>query len=187
MASHPLHGVVPGDHTRAHHHGRLHARRPAAPPLAADAAPPVCCTKDAFAAPSHTYEARAERAVTFSVNGESRTADGVDPRTTLASYLRDTLRLTGTKIGCGEGGCGACTVMITATTETVIANACLRPLLSLDGCHVLTTEGLGSADAGFGPVQKALAAFDGSQCGYCSPGFTVAMSPPRPAFFFDDA
>ena len=89
-------------------------------------------------------------------------------------------------MGCGEGGCGACTVHITRTVGgkpvRTMANACLRPVLSLDGAAVVTTEGLmqpGSEGiwqaSTLHPIQQELADCDGSQCGYCSPGMVMAM------------
>ena len=107
---HPLHGVVPGDHTRRHHYGKLNgkARRPRVR-LEAEAAPRVirtCAASEAGAASERERETAGS--VVFSVNGVERRVEGdTDARTSLASYLRETLGLTGTKIGCGEGGCGA--------------------------------------------------------------------------------
>ena len=151
----PLHGVVPGVHTRKHHAPPPHTP---GPPLAPHRAAPVhegCAAERPLASGAGS--------ITFSVNGAAHTVsagEGVDPHTTLAAYLRDTLALTGTKIGCGEGGCGACTVLISRADaagkmQTGLANACLRPLLSLDGSHVVTTEGVGSAKGGFGPVRTS--------------------------------
>jgi aerobic-type carbon monoxide dehydrogenase small subunit (CoxS/CutS family) len=116
----------------------------------------------------------------FSVNGEPcSVGPTVNPRTSLVDYLRDTLKLTGTKIGCGEGGCGACTVTLIRPgprgKETVAANACLTPLCSLDGVAVTTIEGIGSEKKGYHKLQSELAKCDGSQCGYCSPGMVMNM------------
>ena len=99
----------------------------------------------------------------------------ITPTTPLTEYLRSYLYLTGTKIGCAEGGCGACTVLIEKGGKTMTANACLRPVFSLDGANVTTTEGLGSTNKGYDPIQSKIAECDGSQCGYCSPGFVMAM------------
>ena len=85
----------------------------------------------------------------FKVNGDEITVTSGDitPKTVLAQFLRDR-GLTGTKVGCGQGGCGACTVMLTAwdlTLEKTVhrkINACLTPVFSLEGCHVTTVEGL---------------------------------------------
>ena len=90
-------------------------------------------------------------------------------------YLRSS-GLTGTKLGCGEGGCGACTVMLSvydsldSKIKHFSANACLTPLCALHGYHVTTVEGIGSMKRGLHPIQKRLAALHGSQCGFCTPG-----------------
>lgn len=103
-------------------------------------------------------------------------ADEIDPRATLLQYLRAS-GLTGTKLGCAEGGCGACTVMISsfdknlAKIQHISANACLTPLCSVNGCHVTTVEGIGSIRNGLHPVQERMAELHGSQCGFCTPGF----------------
>ena len=100
------------------------------------------------------------------------------PNQTLLSFLRDVLQLTGTKLGCAEGGCGACTVLVSRwddAQEKIIhnsVNACLMPVLAVDGCHVTTVEGVGSVrggkngdTGGLHPVQKAMVDMHGSQCG----------------------
>ncbi|TMS38408.1 hypothetical protein L596_005140 [Steinernema carpocapsae] len=123
-----------------------------------------------------------EHILTFYVNGKRIEEHGVDPRTTLATYLRDHLRLTGTKIGCNEGGCGACTVMISdmdPLTEKIrhySANACLTPVCAVFGKSVTTIEGLGSTvSKKLHPIQQRLSEAHGSQCGFCTPGFVMAM------------
>lgn len=99
---------------------------------------------------------------------------------TLLQYLRDN-GVTGTKLGCGEGGCGACTVMVSyfenETSEVIhiSVNACLTPLLTVDSCHVTTIEGIGSTHRGLHPVQERIAHSHGSQCGFCTPGITMAL------------
>lgn len=93
------------------------------------------------------------------------------------------LNLTGSKLGCGEGGCGACTVLISQCTdrnsgqiEHRTVNACLAPLCSVDGCHVTTVEGVGSvAKSNLHPVQSRLAEMFGSQCGFCTPGIIMSL------------
>ncbi|KAK6752645.1 hypothetical protein RB195_003825 [Necator americanus] len=118
----------------------------------------------------------------FYVNGRRIEESNVDPKTTLAVYLRDHLHLTGTKIGCNEGGCGACTVMISEINLTnneirhCSANACLMPICGVFGKAVTTVEGLGSVvSKRLHPVQERLAITHGSQCGFCTPGFVMAM------------
>jgi isoquinoline 1-oxidoreductase subunit alpha len=97
------------------------------------------------------------------VNGTARTYDG-DPDMPLLWYLRDELRLTGTRFGCGAGLCGACTVHVDGRA----VRACQTPMRTLDNKGVTTVEGL-SADNSH-PVQKAWAAVNVPQCGYCQPG-----------------
>ena len=118
----------------------------------------------------------------FYVNGRRVAIERPDPTTLLVDWLRsDEIGLTGTKLSCGEGGCGACTVMLSrwdaarGTVEETAINACLRPLVSLDGAMITTTEGIGSTREKLDPVQFRIAAFNGSQCGYCTPGFVMTM------------
>ena len=91
-----------------------------------------------------------EDSVSFFLNGTKVVLDEIDPEITLLEYLRG-IGLTGTKLGCGEGGCGACTVVVAAwnpTTKQVYhasVNACLAPLASVDGKHVITIEGIGNS------------------------------------------
>ncbi|WIA42815.1 hypothetical protein OEZ86_008746 [Tetradesmus obliquus] len=97
---------------------------------------------------------------------------------TLLQWLRES-GLTGTKLGCGEGGCGACTVMLShwegGRVQHRAVNACLCPLYAAEGMHVVTVEGIGSVRDGLHPVQAALANSHGSQCGFCTPGFVMSM------------
>ena len=101
--------------------------------------------------------------MTLTVNGVSRTFDG-DPDTPLLWYLRDDLRLTGTRFGCGAGLCGACTVHV----DGQAARACQAPMKALQSKRVVTIEGL-SPD-GSHPVQRAWVAGNVPQCGYCQSG-----------------
>nr|XP_006117996.1 aldehyde oxidase isoform X1 [Pelodiscus sinensis] len=117
----------------------------------------------------------------FYVNGRKIIEKNADPEQMLLSYIRKRLRLTGTKYGCGGGGCGACTVMI-STYEPVSkkirhcsANACLLPICSLHGVAVTTVEGIGSSKTRIHPVQERLAKCHGSQCGFCTPGMVMSM------------
>lgn len=121
-------------------------------------------------------------ALLFYVNGRRVQIADPDPTTLLVDWLRsDAVGLTGTKLSCGEGGCGACTVMLSrwdgarGRADDTAVNACLRPLVSLDGAMVTTTEGIGSTRETLDPVQFRIAAFNGSQCGYCTPGFVMNM------------
>src|SRR5262249_21120931 len=91
-------------------------------------------------------------------------------------YIRD-LGITGTKVGCGQGGCGACTVMISRRTpggdDHRAINSCLRSLAAVAGSHVTTVEGIGGVQDGLDPVQHRLALNNGTQCGFCTPGFVM--------------
>jgi xanthine dehydrogenase/oxidase len=89
--------------------------------------------------------------------------------------------LSGTKLVCGEGGCGACTVLVskldhaTGKVNHLSVNACLYPLGAIDGAHVITVEGIGSPSIGLHPIQIRLAELNGSQCGFCTPGIVMAF------------
>ncbi|XP_074520486.1 aldehyde oxidase 6 isoform X2 [Halichoeres trimaculatus] len=117
----------------------------------------------------------------FFINGKKVTEQHADPETMLLSFLREKMRLTGTKSGCGGGGCGACTVMVSRyqpATKTIIhfsANACLLPICQLHGAAVTTVEGIGSTKTRIHPVQERIAKAHGSQCGFCTPGMVMAM------------
>ncbi|XP_036784021.2 aldehyde oxidase isoform X1 [Manis pentadactyla] len=117
----------------------------------------------------------------FYVNGRQVIEKNVDPQTMLLPYLRKKLRLTGTKYGCGSGGCGACTVMvsrynpITKKIRHYPANACLTPICSLYGAAVTTVEGIGSTKARIHPVQERIAKCHGTQCGFCTPGMVMSI------------
>jgi xanthine dehydrogenase/oxidase len=116
--------------------------------------------------------------IVFYLNGTKVTLDQADPEVTLLEYLRG-IGLTGTKLGCAEGGCGACTVVVSQynpTTKKIYhasINACLSPLVSVDGKHVITVEGIGSVKRPH-PVQERIAMGNGSQCGFCTPGIVMS-------------
>lgn len=121
--------------------------------------------------------------IRFFVNGREWRIDRPDPRALLVDWLRSpAVGLTGTKIGCGQGGCGLCTVMLSRWdpgTGKVIhgsVNSCLRPLCSIDGMAITTTEGAGTVETGLNPVQHRIAIDNGSQCGYCTPGWVMTMT-----------
>ncbi|PIK62723.1 putative xanthine dehydrogenase isoform X1 [Apostichopus japonicus] len=117
----------------------------------------------------------------FFCNGKKVIEDNVDPEMTLLTYLRTKLLLTGTKLACGEGGCGACTVMVSrfdAKTDKIChyaVNACLAPVCSMHGLAVTTVEGIGTTESKLHPVQERLSRAHGSQCGFCSPGIVMSM------------
>jgi xanthine dehydrogenase YagT iron-sulfur-binding subunit len=89
-----------------------------------------------------------------------------DPRISLLDQLRERLGLTGTKLGCNQGGCGACTVIVDG--DRVLS--CLTLAVQAEGCEVRTIEGLTAGDGGLHPLQHAFIEHDGFQCGYCTPG-----------------
>ncbi|XP_069743877.1 xanthine dehydrogenase/oxidase isoform X2 [Narcine bancroftii] len=117
----------------------------------------------------------------FFVNGHKVVERNVDPELNLLTYLRRNLGLIGTKLGCGEGGCGSCTVMISkynALHEKIVhmaVNACLAPLCSLHLTAVTTVEGIGSTATQLHPVQERIAKAHGSQCGFCTPGIVMSV------------
>ncbi|KAI9759992.1 MAG: hypothetical protein M4579_001929 [Chaenotheca gracillima] len=115
----------------------------------------------------------------FYLNGTRVVLDSIDPEITLLEYLRG-IGLTGTKLGCAEGGCGACTVVVSQynpTTKKIYhasVNACLAPLISVDGKHVITIEGIGNVKRPH-PTQERIAKGNGSQCGFCTPGIVMSL------------
>ncbi|XP_053612796.1 xanthine dehydrogenase-like [Plodia interpunctella] len=123
----------------------------------------------------------AENELIFFVNGKKVVEAKPDPEWTLLWYLRRKLQLTGTKYGCGEGGCGACTVMVSQYVRRkdrikhIAVNACLTPVCAMHGLAVTTVEGIGSTEDRLHPVQERLAKSHGSQCGFCTPGIVMSM------------
>lgn len=118
-------------------------------------------------------------ALHFVLNGKQRTVEGVSPTTTVLDWLRMQARLTGTKEGCAEGDCGACTIAVAhernGTPQYRPMNSCLMMLPQIDNCAVLTVEGLSAPQARLHPVQQAMVDANGTQCGFCTPGFVMAM------------
>src|SRR5262245_2996602 len=106
--------------------------------------------------------------IELTINGGARSIDTPGERS-LLSVLRDDLGLTGCKIGCGEGACGACTVLI----DGQLARSCITPAATAAGRSVLTIEGL-EAQGQLHPLQQAFLDQDALQCGYCTPGMIMA-------------
>ncbi|XP_021715610.1 abscisic-aldehyde oxidase-like [Chenopodium quinoa] len=118
----------------------------------------------------------------FAVNGERfEIPTSVHPSTTLLEFLRTQTRFKSVKLGCGEGGCGACVVLLSKydpvhdKVEDYTVNSCLTLLFSIHGCSITTTEGLGSQKEGFHSIHQRLAGFHASQCGFCTPGMCVSL------------
>ncbi|MEU9801311.1 FAD binding domain-containing protein [Streptomyces sp. NPDC051000] len=124
-------------------------------------------------------------AARITVNGKETPIAPAEPHTTVLDFLRER-GLTGTKEGCAEGECGACSVMVARPgvnkpTDWVAVNACLVPVAALDGQEVITSEGLATVGTPgtpgtLHPVQEEMAVRGGSQCGYCTPGFICSMA-----------
>ena len=113
--------------------------------------------------------------VTFLLNGETVEVD--TPATqTLLDWLRNTRGLTGTKEGCNEGDCGACSVIVTDAASKRALNACILFLPQLHGKSVRTVEGIAGPNGEMHPVQEAMVTHHGSQCGFCTPGFITSMA-----------
>src|SRR5690606_5313532 len=118
--------------------------------------------------------------IRFYYRGKVQEASGQSPTRTLLQYLREDLRCTGTKEGCAEGDCGACTVVVgelddKGDVDLRAVNACIQFLPALDGKAVFTVEDLRQPDGSLHPVQKALVDLHASQCGFCTPGFVMSL------------
>uniref|UniRef100_A0A4D5RAG3 Xanthine dehydrogenase n=1 Tax=Scolopendra viridis TaxID=118503 RepID=A0A4D5RAG3_SCOVI len=120
--------------------------------------------------------------VTLTINGVSHTVPtNLAAETNLVDYLRDHLHLTGTKFMCREGTCGSCVVNVkrlnplSKKEQSISVNACLLPVYACAGLNVTTVEGIGDQKKGYHPVQERLADYNGTQCGFCSPGMVMTM------------
>ncbi len=118
-------------------------------------------------------------AVRFLLNGKPWSEASAPPTMTVLDWLRSRAQLTGTKEGCAEGDCGACTIVrarpVGGSLQYRAVNSCLMMLPQIDGCGVLTVEGLAAPDGALHPVQQAMIDTDATQCGFCTPGFVMAM------------
>lgn len=118
-------------------------------------------------------------AISLILNGEKRDIRGVPPTTTLLQWLRGHERLTGTKEGCAEGDCGACTVVVGEREAGGVTyraiNACIALLPMLEGTSIVTVEGVEGPGGELHPCQQAMVDEHGSQCGFCTPGFVMSL------------
>lgn len=112
-----------------------------------------------------------KRSIELTVNGK-RYQGSAEPRVILADFLRDELDLTGTHLGCEHGVCGACTVLV----DGEAIRSCLLLAVQAEGHDVQTVEGLASEDGALHPIQEAFAQDHALQCGFCTPGFLMAIA-----------
>ena len=115
------------------------------------------------------------------LNGQHVRVESGDAFLTLAEFLRRRRRLTGTKVVCAEGDCGACAVLIGRVSADgsglryASVNSCIQLMFQLDATHVITIEGLKYGQS-LNPIQKSMVKCQGTQCGFCTPGFVVSLS-----------
>ena len=128
--------------------------------------------------PESTVGSRSD-GIRFVLDGEVMTVHDVDPTKSVLTFLRENLRRTGTKEGCAEGDCGACTVVIGELAGDAVAlktvNACIQFVPALDGKALFTVEDLRQPDGALHPAQQAMVECHGSQCGFCTPGFVMSL------------
>jgi xanthine dehydrogenase small subunit len=123
----------------------------------------------------------ARSSIKFVLDGEVIELDDVDPTRTVLQFLREDLRRKGTKEGCAEGDCGACTVVVAEVNRDGddlslrAINSCIQFLPTIDGKELITVESLAPGDSDLHPVQRAMVNSHGSQCGFCTPGFVMSM------------
>ncbi|RVX70089.1 hypothetical protein B0A52_06261 [Exophiala mesophila] len=122
-----------------------------------------------------------ESDLVFYMNGQKVILHNPNPEWTLLDFVRSRQGFAGTKLGCGEGGCGACTVVLQSVNpkdpkrlKHLAVNACLFPLVGVVGKHLITVEGLGNVDNPH-PLQERIAKLHGSQCGFCTPGIVMSL------------
>jgi xanthine dehydrogenase small subunit len=129
--------------------------------------------------PTEPVASPASRPIRFVRRGEIMSLSNVPPSRTLLDLLREDLACTGTKEGCGEGDCGACTVVLGEEDNGAIryraVNSCIRLAHSIDGMALFTIEDIAGADGALHPAQEAMVQAHGSQCGFCTPGFVMSL------------
>src|ERR1700712_3815006 len=123
-----------------------------------------------------------QRAIRFWHRGNIVEVSGVSPQRTVLQWLREDQQRTGTKEGCGEGDCGACTVVIGSRDDNApggvrleAVNSCIQFVPTLDGKALFSVEDLQQANGSLHPVQQAMVECHGSQCGFCTPGFVMSL------------
>lgn len=120
-----------------------------------------------------------KNAIRFILDGKLIEIENIDPTRTLLQYLREDIRRVGSKEGCAEGDCGACTVVVGEAVDQRIrfraVNACIQFLPTMDGKMLFTVESLNSSRQQLHPVQQSMVDYHGSQCGFCTPGFIMSM------------
>ena len=118
-------------------------------------------------------------AIQFIWNNKILKIDNPDPNETLLNFIRLKIKKTGTKEGCAEGGCGACTVVLAELKKNTLTykaiNACISFVTILQGKQLIIVEDLSNNDGSLHPVQKAMVDYHGSQCGFCTPGFVMSL------------
>ncbi|KAL4298048.1 hypothetical protein GQ457_12G026930 [Hibiscus cannabinus] len=130
---------------------------------------------------TNAMDATTKQSLVFAVNGRSFELCNVDPSTTLLEFLRYQTPFKSVKLSCGEGGCGACVVLLsrydsaTDKVEDSTVSSCLTLLGSVNGCSITTAEGIGNSKDGFHPIQERFSGFHASQCGFCTPGMCVSF------------
>ncbi|KAK8550751.1 hypothetical protein V6N13_119251 [Hibiscus sabdariffa] len=129
----------------------------------------------------NTNSEKTKQTLVFAVNGQRFELSEVNPSTTLLEFLRSQTSFKSVKLGCGEGGCGACVVLLSKydpvhdKVDDCTVSSCLTLLCSVNGCSITTAEGVGNSKDGFHPIQERFSGFHASQCGYCTPGMCVSL------------
>lgn len=117
--------------------------------------------------------------IRFLLGFEPQSLEGCDPNRTVLDWLREDIGLSGTKEGCAEGDCGACTVVLADLEDGALSyravNACILFLPQLDGRQLITVEHLKDENGRLHPIQQAMVDHHASQCGFCTPGFVLSL------------